>query len=63
MDKLHDQIVRMSDFHVAPMCMPTRLQLLTGEDCMRNGASMVTSSRMLLRPDLPTAANIFAANG
>ena len=45
------------------MCMPTRLQLLTGEDCMRNGASMVTSSRMLLRPDLPTAANIFAANG
>jgi len=62
-DKLHDESVRFSDFHVAPMCTPTRSQLLTGVDCLRNGASVVHGSRMLLRPDLPTVADIFAANG
>jgi arylsulfatase len=62
-DKLHDESVRFSDFHVTPFCTPTRSQLLTGVDNFRNGASVVVGSRMLLRPDLPTAANIFAANG
>jgi len=62
-DKLHDEAIRLADFHVAPMCTPTRSQLTTGVDCLRNGACIVTSSRMLLRPDLPTSADIFAANG
>ncbi len=62
-DKLHKESVRLTDFHVAPMCTPTRGQLLTGMDCFRNGASQVATSRMLLRPGVPTAADIFAANG
>ena len=32
LDKLHGQSVRLTDFHVAPMCTPTRGQLLTGQD-------------------------------
>src|SRR5262245_36020931 len=32
LDKLHSQSVRLTDFHVAPMCSPTRGQLLTGMD-------------------------------
>ena len=62
-DKLHGESVRFSDFHVTPFCTPTRSQLMTGVDNFRNGASVVAGSRMLLRPDLPTVANIFAANG
>ena len=62
-DSLHRESVRFSDFHVTPFCTPTRSQLLTGVDNFRNGASVVAGGRMLLRPDLPTAANIFAANG
>lgn len=62
-DKLRRESVRLTDFHVAPMCTPTRGQLLTGKDCYRNGASQVATSRMLLRPGIPTAADIFAANG
>ena len=62
-DKLHGESVRFSDFHVTPFCTPTRSQLMTGVDNFRNGASVVAGSQMLLRPDLPTVANIFAANG
>ena len=62
-DKLHHESVRFSDFHVTPFCTPTRSQLMTGVDNFRNGASVVAGSRMLLRPDLPTVADIFAANG
>ena len=34
-DKLRSESVRLTDFHVAPMCTPTRGQLLTGMDAMR----------------------------
>ncbi len=63
LDKLHDQSVRFTDFHVAPMCTPTRGQLLTGRDCLANGAMNVSSGRTLLRTDLPTMADLFAASG
>ena len=62
-DRLARESIRFTDFHVSPMCTPTRSQLITGVDCLRNGASAVWTSRMLLRPDIPTAADIFAANG
>ena len=39
LDRLHSQSVRFTDFHVAPMCTPTRGQLLTGRDAMDNGAT------------------------
>ncbi|HAY75306.1 MAG TPA: arylsulfatase, partial [Opitutae bacterium] len=32
LDRLHGQSIRFSDYHVAPMCTPTRGQLLTGLD-------------------------------
>ena len=63
LDKLHDQSVRLTDFHVAPMCTPTRGQLLSGRDCLANGAMNVSSGRTFLRKELPTMADIFAANG
>ena len=63
LDRLHAESVRFTDFHVAPMCTPTRGQLLTGVDALRNGAINVSSGRTLLRRDIPTMADIFAASG
>ena len=63
LDKLHDESIRFTDFHVAPMCTPTRGQLLSGRDCLANGAMNVSSGRSFLRKELPTMADIFAANG
>jgi arylsulfatase len=61
-DQLHDESVRFVDFHVCPMCTPTRGQIMTGVDCLRNGAMNVSSGRTPLRRDVPTAADWFAAN-
>src|SRR5271169_2560952 len=53
LDRLHSESVRFTDFHVAPMCSPTRGQLMTGLDSLRNGASSVTAGRMFVRRGLP----------
>ncbi len=63
MDALHAQSVRFTDFHVAPMCTPTRGQLLTGRDAIDNGASFVCMGRSLIREELPTMAGIFESAG
>ena len=63
MDRLHGQSIRLSDFHAAPMCTPSRGQLLTGLDAARNGAINVSSGRTLLRAELPTMANFFQDAG
>ncbi|MEL7500550.1 MAG: arylsulfatase [Planctomycetota bacterium] len=62
-DALAQQSVRLTDFHVAPMCTPTRGQLMTGLDAFRNGASNVSSGRTLMRPELKTMANVFKDAG
>lgn len=63
LDQLHDQSVRFTDFHVAPICTPTRSQLLTGRDCLANSAYCVCSGHGFIRPEVPTMAGIFAAGG
>ncbi|TWT30527.1 Arylsulfatase [Thalassoglobus neptunius] len=62
-DQLASESVRLTDFHVSPMCTPTRGQLLTGLDAFRNGAINVSSGRTLLRPELKTMANVFREAG
>src|SRR5262245_34343148 len=61
MDRLHAESIRFTDFHVAPMCSPTRGQLMTGMDALRNGATSVTAGRAFLRPGIPTMPEMFAA--
>jgi arylsulfatase A-like enzyme len=63
MDRLHGEAVRFTDFHVTPKCTPTRGQLMTGWDALHNGATSVTAGRAVLRRDVPTMADIFAASG
>lgn len=63
LDTLRGQCVRLTDFHVAPMCTPTRGQLLTGQDAVRNGATSVTGGRSFIRPGIPTMPEMFVASG
>ncbi len=63
LDRLRAQSVRLADFHVAPMCTPTRGQLISGLDALRNGAMNVSSGRTLLRRGIPTMADVFASSG
>ena len=62
-DRLYAESVRLSDFHVAPVCTPTRGELMTGRDALHNGATFVCMGRSLLRADLPTMPQIFAESG
>lgn len=62
-DALGYSSTRFSDFHVAPMCTPSRSQLMTGQDAMRNGAINVSSGRSLMNPELKTMANVFREAG
>jgi arylsulfatase len=63
LDRLHGESVRLTDFHVAPMCTPTRGQFLTGMDALRNGASSVCAGRSYFRPGVTTMAEVFRGAG
>lgn len=58
MDALGKASIRFTDFHVASVCTPTRGQLLTGLDALRNGASSPHGQRHLLKRGIPTMADI-----
>ena len=62
LDKLHDESIRFRDFHVASVCTPTRGGLMTGLYALRNKAGMVPAGRNLMRRDIPTMPEVFAAN-
>lgn len=63
LDAFAKESVRFTDFHVCPMCSPTRGQLLTGLSALRNGATSVTAGRTFLRPGLPTLPETFVKAG
>jgi arylsulfatase len=63
LDRLHGQSVRLTDFHAAPMCTPTRGQLMSGLDALRNRARHVCGGLTMLRTDVPTMADVFKAGG
>uniref|UniRef100_UPI0032165A72 arylsulfatase n=1 Tax=uncultured Draconibacterium sp. TaxID=1573823 RepID=UPI0032165A72 len=63
LDKLYCQSARFSEFHVAPMCTPTRGQLMTGRDALKNGARWVGTENTHLRTDFPIMAEVFKNAG
>lgn len=63
LDRLHRQSIRLTDFHVSPMCTPSRSQLMSGQDALRNGAMNVSSGRTLLRRGIVTMADLFRMMG
>lgn len=63
LDRLRSESVRLENFHVDPVCTPTRAALMTGRYSVRTGAWAVTEGRQLLRRDEVTMAQVFAAGG
>jgi arylsulfatase A-like enzyme len=63
LDRLHSQSVRFTDFHVTPVCTPTRGQLMTGLDALRNGAHTVPAGHNLIWRDIPTMPEMFRNGG
>jgi len=58
LDRLRTQSIRMTDFHVAPFCTPTRAALMTGRysgqagcDRQRNWMPVLRQQRVQLRPE------------
>lgn len=63
MDKLHDVSIRLTNYHAAPACTPTRSQLMTGIDAMHNGAYYAHGQHHLLNRKYTTLADAFKDNG
>ncbi|WP_222846225.1 arylsulfatase [Pontiella sulfatireligans] len=63
LDRLHEQSIRFTDFHVSSFCTPTRGALMTGRDPGHNGAYRTSSGRTMLHTDEKTIADFFADSG
>ncbi len=63
LDKLHDQSVRFTDFHVSPTCSPTRSVLMTGRHEFRNGVTHTIRERERLTLSAVTLAQILKRGG
>ncbi len=63
MDRLHDESIRLTNFHVAPVCTPTRSQLMTGIDAMHNGAYSPHGQHHLLNRSYKLLPEFFLENG
>ena len=50
LDRLRDQSVRLTEFHVSPTCAPTRAALLTGRHEFRSGITHTIFERERLAP-------------
>ncbi len=53
LDRLHDEGVRFTDFHVSPTCSPTRSALMTGRHEFKNGVThtILERERLTLQGD------------
>ncbi|GAB3649828.1 arylsulfatase [Echinicola sediminis] len=62
-DAFYNEAVRMTDFHVSPMCTPTRSAIMTGQYPIHNGAWATYKGRDMLSLGTMTLADIFQNNG
>lgn len=62
-DKLHSQSVRLTDYHVAPTCSPTRCAFLTGHWTNRTGVWHTIMGRSMLRENEVTMGQVFKDAG
>ncbi|MBL9186512.1 MAG: arylsulfatase [Opitutaceae bacterium] len=63
LDRLHAEGVCLKNYHVDPLCTPTRAALMTGRYSTRVGAWAVTEGRQLLDARETTMGDVFAASG
>ena len=63
LDKLHSESVRLTDYHVAPTCAPTRAALLTGHWTNRTGVWHTIMGRSLIRENEVLISKMLADAG
>jgi len=63
MDRLHDEGVRFTDFHVSPTCAPTRSALHTGRHEFKNGVTHTINERERMTLDAVTLPQILKTAG
>ena len=63
LDKLHSESVRLTDYHVAPTCSPTRAALITGHWTNRTGVWHTIMGRSMLRDNEVTIGKILGDGG
>ena len=62
-DNLHSESVRLTDYHVAPTCSPTRCAFLTGHWTNRTGVWHTIMGRSMLRENEVTGGQVFKDAG
>jgi arylsulfatase A-like enzyme len=62
-DEFRERAVRLSDYHVAPTCSPTRSALLTGHWTNRTGVWHTIMGRSMLRENEVTMGQVFQDAG
>ena len=63
LDAFYEEAVRMTNFHVSPLCTPTRGALMTGQYPIHNGAWATFKGRDALSEGAFTLADLFQQNG
>lgn len=63
LDKLREESVRLTNFHVDPSCSPTRAAILTGQYSSRSGVWHTIGGRSLLREGKVTLAEVLQDAG
>ena len=62
-DSFHGEAIRFTDFHVSPLCTPTRGAIMSGKRPLRNSAWNVCWARSMLSNTEITMADVFGQNG
>lgn len=62
-DRLHRESVRFTQFHVSPVCSPTRASLMTGRYNYRTGVVDTYAGRSMMHPRERTLAEMLRAAG
>lgn len=62
-DEFYKEAVRMTDFHVSPVCTPTRGAIMTGRYPINNGAWATYKGRDALQKGAYTLAQLFSDSG
>ncbi|MCX6908674.1 MAG: sulfatase-like hydrolase/transferase, partial [Verrucomicrobia bacterium] len=63
LDRLRNEGVRFSDFHVSPTCSPTRSALMTGRHEFRNGVTHTILERERMTLKATTLAQVLKSAG
>lgn len=63
LDRLHEQSIRFTDFHVSPTCSPSRSAIMTGQFTNRTGCWHTILGRSMLRTGRVTLGDVFRNGG